>query len=182
MLQDFIIPFFTIGLAEFGDKTQLAVLGLSTKTKKHLPLILGVVLAFIITDGLAILLGDWISNFIPMDYIKIIAGIIFILFGVILLMNSKEEKEKYELKNPFISSFLLITMMEMGDKTQIAAALFATKFNPFLVFLGVITALLALSILAVYAGKFIVKKVDKKVVSKVAGILFILIGLSSFIF
>ena len=58
MFQDFFIPFLTIGLAEFGDKTQLAILGLSTKTKKHLSLILGVVLAFILTDGLAVILGD----------------------------------------------------------------------------------------------------------------------------
>ena len=181
MLQDFIIPFFAIGLAELGDKTQLAVLGLSTKTKKHLPLILGIVLAFIVTDGLAIILGDWISNFIPMNYIKIIAGIIFIVFGVIILMNNKKEKEKYQLKNPFLSSFLLITMMEMGDKTQIAAALFAAKFNALIVFLGTISALLVLSLLAVYAGKLIVKKVDKKVVSKIAGVLFILIGVASFV-
>ncbi|MBW2980489.1 TMEM165/GDT1 family protein [Candidatus Woesearchaeota archaeon] len=182
MFQDFFIPFLTIGLAEFGDKTQLAVLGLSTKTKKHLPLILGVVLAFILTDGLAIILGDWISNFVPMRYIRTFAGVVFIVFGIIILMNTKEEKTKYELKNPFISTFLLVSMMEMGDKTQIAAALFATKFNPVLVFAGVIAALLVLSLLAVYAGKFIAKKVDKKIISKIAGILFILIGVSSFVF
>ena len=55
------------------------------------------------------------------------------------------------------------------------------KFNALIVFLGTISVLLVLSLLAVYAGKLIVKKVDKKVVSKIAGVLFILIGVASFV-
>lgn len=179
MLQDFLIPFVAIGLAELGDKTQLAVLALSSKTKKHLQLLLGVILAFLIADGLAILLGDYITNFIPRDYIKIGAGIIFIIFGIVILMNNKEEKEKYELKNPFMSSFWLILASEMGDKTQIAAALFATEYNSWLVLLGVMLALTLLSLMAVYLGKIITKKLNKRTISITAGILFIMIGIWS---
>lgn len=180
MLQDILLPLITVGLAELGDKTQLAVLGLASKTKKHLQLLLGIILAFLIADGLAILLGNYITNIIPMNYIKIGSGIIFIIFGVIILSNNKKEESKYELKNPFISGFGLVLISEMGDKTQIASALFATKFNPVLVLTGVILALTALSLMAIYLGKFITKKLNKRTISIIAGILFIVIGILSF--
>ncbi len=179
MLQDFLIPLVTIGLAELGDKTQLAVFALSSKTKKHLQLLLGVILAFLIADGLAILLGDYITKLIPKEYIKIGAGIVFIIFGIIILMNNKEEKEKVELKSPFISGFSLILISEMGDKTQIAAALFGAEYNAYLVLAGVMIALTILSVMAVYLGKIISKKINKKTISIIAGALFILLGVLS---
>ncbi len=101
MIQDILIPFLAVGLAELGDKTQLAVLLLASKTKKHLQLLSGVILAFIIADGLAILLGDFIKNIIPMNYIKIGAAIIFIIFGIIILISDKKIKKNYSIKNPF---------------------------------------------------------------------------------
>ena len=45
MIPDVLIPFVTTGLAELGDKTQLSILLLSSKTKKHLELLLGVMAA-----------------------------------------------------------------------------------------------------------------------------------------
>lgn len=41
MIQEILIPFLAVGLAELGDKTQLAVLSLASKTKKHWELLLG---------------------------------------------------------------------------------------------------------------------------------------------
>lgn len=180
MIQDILIPFVTIGLAELGDKTQLAVLLLASKTKKHLQLLLGVILAFIIADGLAVLLGDFMTNLLPIDYIKAGAGAIFILFGIIILASHKEEKEECHIKTPFISGFLLILASEMGDKTQIASALFAAEFNPFLVLLGVIAALAILSAIAVYLGISVMAKMNKRAISIAAGALFIAIGVWSF--
>jgi len=180
MLADMLIPFAAIGLAELGDKTQLAVLCLSSKTKRHIELLLGIILAFVIADGLAIILGNYITSYIPIQYLKILSGITFIIFGIFTLMNSKEEEAQCELKQPFSSAFLLILISEMGDKTQIAAGLFATKYNPVWVFIGVIFALAVLSVMAVYLGKFIALKLNKRAISTVAGILFVLIGISFF--
>jgi Ca2+/H+ antiporter, TMEM165/GDT1 family len=179
MFEDIIIPFIAVGLAEFGDKTQIAILCLASNTKKYVELLLGIILAFIITDGLAILLGNFITSIVPLIYLKIISGVIFIIFGILTLMAKKEES-KCELGNPFMSGFSLILISEMGDKTQIASGLFATKFNPFLVFIGVISSLFILSVIAIYFGQFITKKFDKKKISMIAGTVFILIGISCF--
>ncbi|WP_342304472.1 TMEM165/GDT1 family protein [Methanolobus sp. ZRKC5] len=183
MIQDIVIPFLLVGLAELGDKTQLAVLVLSTKTTKYVSLLAGVMLAFILTDGLAILLGNFIANRIPMDYVQIGAGILFIIFGLTTLLNRKDDDDdgSYELKSPFMSGFALILVSEMGDKTQLASALFATQYDPVLVFIGVVLALLILSSMAVYVGRILMERIDKKTISTAAGVLFIVIGVSFFL-
>jgi putative Ca2+/H+ antiporter (TMEM165/GDT1 family) len=182
MIQDILIPFFLVGLAELGDKTQLAVLVLSTKTKQYTSLLFGVMLAFVVTDGLAILFGNFIAGKIPMEYVRLAAGSLFIIFGLLTLFSKSEDEEgTFELKSPFMSGFGLILVSEMGDKTQLASALFATQYDPMLVFIGVIAALLLLSTTAIYLGKMIVGRVNKRTISTAAGILFIVIGVSFFI-
>jgi putative Ca2+/H+ antiporter (TMEM165/GDT1 family) len=180
MIKAFIIPFLTIGIAELGDKTQLAILCLASNTRKYYQLLLGVILAFLIADGLAILLGDLLAGLVPASLVKTICGIIFILFGIFTLLNRKEEEAECKLKNPFLSGFGIVLLSEMGDKTQIASGMFAAKFNPFMVFLGVISALTILSLIAIYLGKYILSKLDRRIVSLTAGILFIIIGVYCF--
>ncbi|MDP2217863.1 MAG: TMEM165/GDT1 family protein [Methanolobus sp.] len=79
MIQDILLPFLLIGLAELGDKTQLAVLVLSMKTHRYTSLLAGVMLAFALTEGIAILFGNYIAQRVPMDYVRIGAGSMFIL-------------------------------------------------------------------------------------------------------
>jgi len=50
-----------------------------------------------------------------------------------------------------------------------------------MVFIGVILALTILSVMAVYLGKFIALKINKRTISKVAGIVFIVLGILCFI-
>lgn len=177
MISDILVPFAAVGLAELGDKTQLTVLCLASKTGRHFELLLGIILAFVIADGSAIILGNLITTYIPIQYIKIASGAIFVLFGIVTLMSKKHEDAVCDLKKPFASGFLLIFVSEIGDKTQIAAGLFATKFEPVMVFIGVISALTILSVMAIYLGKLIALKLNRRVLSNIAGIVFILVGI-----
>ena len=183
MVPDILIPLIVVGLAELGDKTQLSTLLLASRTEKHLHLLLGVILAFLIVDGIAILAGEWITHIAPKSLIKILSGAIFIIFGLLMLRNKREEiKTKYHFENPFYSGFILIFVSEWGDKTQIAAGLFATKYNGLMVLIGVVIALSLLSLMAIYLGKFVSNKVNRETITKIAGILFIVMGMSFFVF
>jgi len=177
-----LIPLIVIGLAEFGDKTQLSIFLLSSKTKKHLHLLLGVMFAFLIVDGAAVLIGSWIINIVPMRFIRTLSGIILIISGVSIL-RAKEVKGESRLysRSSFLSGFALIFVTEWGDKTQIAAGILATKYNPLMVLTGAVTVLGLLSIVAVYFGRFISNKISRKVLTRIAGILFILMGISFFL-
>ena len=175
-MQEILIPFVAVGLAELGDKTQLAVLCLASKTRNYLQLLAGVILAFVIADGLAILLGSFITERVPMLYIKLASGIVFIVFGILTLLKTKADDPQCDLRQPFASGFGLVLVSELGDKTQVASCLFAAKYNAVMVFIGVIAALALLSVVAVYLGRFIALKVNRRVVSRIAGAVFIILG------
>jgi len=179
-LDEILIPLVAVGLAEMGDKTQLSVLLLSSRTKQFFQLLLGVMLAFLLADGFAILVGSWVTNVVPVHLVKLISGAVFILFGLLILKGKQEEEEENSLspKSAFLSGFSMIFLSEWGDKTQIASALFATEYNPWMVFIGVMAALTILSIMAIYLGRFIAGRIDRKTITRIAGAVFMLIGLS----
>lgn len=178
---EIIIPLLAVGLAEMGDKTQLSILLLSSKTQEYLRLLLGVMLAFLLADGVAILLGSWVTSVIPVDLVKIVSGLVFILFGLLILKGDRDddaEESSLSAKRAFASGFTMIFLSEWGDKTQIASALFATEYDPIMVFIGVMIALLLLSVMAIFLGKFLSSRIDRRAITKVGGVLFLLIGLS----
>jgi putative Ca2+/H+ antiporter (TMEM165/GDT1 family) len=145
-------------------------------------LLLGVIIAFIIVDGIAVLAGTWVTTVVPINILKIISGFVFIFFGLLMLFKKeKDEKKKTYDKNIFLAGFLLIMLTEWGDKTQIAAALFSTNYNPIMVLFGTILALSFLSIIAIYFGKLISEKINEKLITKVGGIAFIILGIFFFI-
>ena len=178
MLQSILIPFTTILLAEFLDKSQIALLLLSAKTKHHFQLLLGALAAFAIVDGIAILFGSLLVSLIPEIYIKIAAALVFFAFGIMSLRTKEEAHGAIQSgKSAIIAAFSLIFLSEWGDKTQIASAVFATRFPPLFVFLGVMLAMFVLSLLALSLGTLLSKKVSAVKIRKTAGILFLLLGL-----
>jgi putative Ca2+/H+ antiporter (TMEM165/GDT1 family) len=78
----------------------------------------------------------------------------------------------------FLAIFGTVFLAELGDKTQLATLLFATRESISLltVFLAASLALIATTAIGVLAGSFISDQIDTKLLSYVAGIGFILIG------
>ena len=82
---DFKLLFTTFGmifLAELGDKTQLATFCFAAENKSRLTVFLGSAGALVITSLIATVLGCEASKLIPANYIKLGAGILFILLGL----------------------------------------------------------------------------------------------------
>ena len=75
--------------------------------------------------------------------------------------------------------FGTVFLAELGDKTQLATVLFASKpgVNLLTVFIGASLALMLSSLLAVAAGSVISQYVDPRYLSWVAGAGFIIIGI-----
>ena len=154
---------------------------MSSKTKKHGFLLLGVLLAFLIVDGIAIAAGSWVTSIIPLQIVKMISGVLFIVFGLVMLMRKEKEVEpKKAYHNAFISGFVLIFLAEWGDKTQIASGLFGTQYDAVMVLCGTILALALVSIMAVYFGKIIAQRINKKMLTRAAAVLFIIMGIVFF--
>jgi len=180
-LDDILIPLLAVGLAEMGDKTQLSILLLSSRTQEYARLVLGVMLAFLLADGLAILVGSYIDAVVPVTTVKALSGLVFILFGILILKEKGEEEESVQslsARGAFLSGFTMIFLSEWGDKTQIASALFATEYDPLLVLAGVMIALFILTLMAIFLGRYLSRRIDRKLMSRVAGGIFLLIGFS----
>lgn len=180
-LDDILIPLLAVGLAEMGDKTQLSILLLSSRTQEYARLVLGVMLAFLLADGLAILVGSYIDAVVPVKTVKALSGLFFILFGISILKEKGEEEESEQslsARGAFLSGFSMIFLSEWGDKTQIASALFATEYDPLMVFAGVMIALFILTLMAIFLGRYLSRRIDRKLMSRVAGGIFLLIGFS----
>ncbi len=183
IFEDVLIPFLAIAIAELGDKTQVSILLLSSRTKQYHYIFIGVFFAFLIVDGIAIITGNLVSSFVDVTIVKPISGIVFISVGAYMLLNIKhEKKEKAYNTSVLLSAFLMIFFTEWGDKTQVAAALFATRYHAVFVLFGTMLALSILSLLAIFCGKMLCSRLNQKVLGKVAGVVFIILGIMCFLF
>ena len=79
------ITFITVFLAELGDKTQLALLAFSAKEKRFWPIFIGAVLGLVLASALAVAVGNFLGELLPLNLIRILAGTAFILLGVLIL-------------------------------------------------------------------------------------------------
>ena len=83
--------FFTVFLAEMGDKTQLTTITLSSTTNKPLAVFIGSSIALILATLLGALAGGSIANLIPDFILKLLSGIVFLIIGINLLAEIKED-------------------------------------------------------------------------------------------
>ena len=90
----------------------------------------------------------------------------------------KEEDIKESRHNSLVlTSFLMITLMELGDKTQLVTMTLAARYGSMIgVFIGTILALMTLSSIAVIMGKAISERVPEEKFKKASATLFIALG------
>ena len=80
--------------------------------------------------------------------------------------------------NQFLTAFAAIFIAELGDKTQIAMiTLSASSKHPLSIFLGGALAMVLLTAIAVIGGDVVTRYVPARVLSKVAAVLFVVIGI-----
>ena len=80
----FFTTFGLVFLAELGDKTQLAALGLTAKSKNPLVVFLSASLALVVATLIGVLIGDALVRFIPEFWLKRGVALLFILVGLLL--------------------------------------------------------------------------------------------------
>ena len=77
----------------------------------------------------------------------------------------------------FVSSFFIIFLAELGDKTQLSAFAFASRSKaPLSVFLGASSALILTTVIAVVLGGMFGRIVPERIMKIVAAAVFITFG------
>ena len=83
-----LTTFGLIFLAELGDKTQLATFCFSADCNSKTSVFLGSAGALVLSSAIAVLFGAGVSRIIPVNYIRIGAGVFFVIVGIWTLYSS----------------------------------------------------------------------------------------------
>ncbi len=167
-------------VAELGDKTQIAILAMSARYG-YLPVFLGAGVAFAVLNAFAVTVGAVVARYVPEHVIRYVAAAVFIIFGVLSFRGEEEEKPQAERKasrSPFISALLVVSLMELGDKTQLALIALSGRYGyPLFVFIGGTLALWLTSFIGAIAGEGLARVVPFRYIRWISGVLFIVFGI-----
>ena len=176
---------------ELGDKTQLAVLSLSGRTRRGPAVFAGATAALLVLTLAAATLGAVAAEFLPERPLALAAGAVFVAIGLFMLWSSRGGREADDNRDARATrgvrvggargvaalAFGVTMMAELGDKSQLAViGLTARTGQPVEVFAGAAVALALVTLLGVLAGAIIARRVPQRSVSLVAGGVFIVAG------
>ncbi len=171
--------YLLIFAAELGDKTQLVCMMLAARYRA-LPVILGATVAFALLNLLAVIFGMAISSWLPESWLSLGVAVLFAIFGIqALRVEDEDEADALHEKSGrgvFLSTFLLITVAELGDKTQIAVVALSSTMPPVPVWIGATLALASTSALGVWAGRALLQRISLSLLHRIGGILFLLLA------
>jgi putative Ca2+/H+ antiporter (TMEM165/GDT1 family) len=74
-------------LAEMGDKTQLAVFGAATATRRPLEVFLGATIGLVLVTLLAVVAGHLAGHLISTRWLRVVGGALFVGIGLSLLLK-----------------------------------------------------------------------------------------------
>jgi len=79
--------FSLVLLSELGDKSQITILALATQSPFFIIVFIGSIIGFLIVNSIGAIAGDRVAARIPLKTVKIIVGLVFILFGVFIVLG-----------------------------------------------------------------------------------------------
>ena len=178
----FVKVFFTEFIAEMGDKTQLMLIALTSKYKLR-DIILGTAAAILVLNGLAVLAGGLVSQFIPDWFIKAVAALAFLYFAASTVAgdddDEEEEGSKSKIKFAPLAVFCTFFVAELGDKTQLTAITFGANEGmsaAFIVWIGCSLGLFAADILGMLVGYLLKSKTPDGLLNTLAFVIFSVFG------
>lgn len=202
----FLLAFVLVGLAELGDKSQLLLLGCAARYRP-MKVIVGAAIAIAVLQALGVFVGGLVGAYLPQKAVAIVAGVIFIGFGLVAWRSREEGSGECSGRTvrfgPVLTVATTLFLAELGDKTQMmtmsvaadpAAAIRAvgglgagfmvpeagTVLTGLGVWLGSSLGFLAADVVAIGAGTFLGSRLPERALSRVSAVVFVIFGLITF--
>jgi putative Ca2+/H+ antiporter (TMEM165/GDT1 family) len=184
VLEQFLASLLVVAASEMGDKTQLLVLAFATQCP--LPIVIsGVILGLLTTNLMATLLGTGIGMALPVAQIKLVAGVLFLVFAGWTLWGHSGESEEESIGKRLQSPLAIagaFFMAELGDKTQLAALTLAARYQSFWpVWLGASAGMILAIALAIGLGYFVGRKIPENALKWLSASIFGIFGIITII-
>lgn len=182
LLHPFLVSAGVVATAEFGDKTQLLALVLSSRFRKPLPIIIGILLATVANHAAAAWLGEWLGSLFTGDVLRWVLGISFLAGAVWVLIPDKLEQSdstgSVAAYGAFVATVASFFVAEIGDKTQIATVALAARFETLIpVVAGTTLGMLIANVPAVLLGNAASHRIPVVPIRIAAAVLFTVLGL-----
>lgn len=184
----FATTFGGIFLVELPDKTLVATLVLSTRYR-HLPVFIGVALAFLVQCIIAVSAGS-LLRLLPESVVAYVVAALFAIGAIILWRSASGSEEGEEAETAATTSalkmatisFTVLFAAEWGDASQLATAALTARYHaPFSVGLGAWLALIGVAALAIVLGKVIQKRVPLRLIQRIAAVIFAVFAVVSLV-
>ena len=170
-----------VALAEIGDKTMLLAIVLAARFGKPLPIVMGILVATLANHGIAAFLGQTVASLLEGPWFRYAVGAGFVAMAIWTLVPDKLD-ESEEPKAPRFGAFLTTTVaffiVEIGDKTQVATILLATKYEPlWQVIVGTTLGMLIANLPVVWMGHKFADRLPLKLARNVAATVFLALAI-----
>lgn len=173
----FLASLAFVVLSEMGDKTQLLAMAFASRYPWK-TVLWGVFAATLANHFLAVLVGDYLTVLVPIDFIKLAAAASFILFGLWTLRGDtlSDEDRRFNF-SPFWTVTIGMFLAEMGDKTQLATIVLAARYESIVpVWLGTTSGMVIADAVGIIVGVVLGKSIPDRFVKWFAAAVFILFG------
>ncbi|MDE2611866.1 MAG: TMEM165/GDT1 family protein [Burkholderiales bacterium] len=181
-LEAFVVSTGAVALGEIGDKTQLLALLLAARFRRPLPIIAGIVVATLLNHTGAAALGAWLAHALDPQWLRWGLGLSFVAVALWMLVPDKAEQGPTRTighLGVFGLTAVSFFLAEMGDKTQIATAMLAARYQALVpVIAGTTLGMLLADVPAVLLGERAVRLLPAAWVHRIAAAVFAAIGVA----
>jgi putative Ca2+/H+ antiporter (TMEM165/GDT1 family) len=187
----FLGIFVLMFLIELPDKTMIATIVMSTRARPS-SIVTGASAGFVVQMGIAVGAGGLLT-LLPEHVKNVIVAVLFLGGAAFLLFSNDEKTEAAGERQAqsehdstrfkeIATAFSVIFVSEFGDLSQIQAANFTVKTHqPLEVFIAASLALITVSFLGAYGGRFLQRIVPIKWIRLAGGVIFGALGVYTLI-
>lgn len=176
-----LTAFGIVFMAELGDKSQLLALALAARHRAWVVLA-GIAGAAATMLGAAVVVGAVVGTSLPQRPIQVVAGLLFLGFGVWTLRDDDDDDHAEEVggrsgRGGLLTTYLAFLVAEFGDKTMLATVVLATTRGALPTWIGATAGMTAASALAIVVGAQARTRLPERPVRLAAAGLFVLVGI-----
>lgn len=181
MLMTFLLSAGVVSIAEIGDRTQLLTLLLVARWRRPWPILAGIFVATLLNHALAAAVGQLVASFIGPDLLRWLLGLSFIAMALWALKPDDLDDAPEVRRNglgTFLATAVIFFLVEMGDKTQVATAALAARYDDLvMVTMGTTFGMMIANAPVAFCGEALTRRLPLKYIRWAAAGLLAVIGL-----
>ncbi len=178
-LAAFSAAFLLVVLAEMGDKTQFVAMTFAAKYNPF-KVLFAIFLGTVANFAIVIVIGQLLTEIVPIDAISLVASVAFIAFGVWTVREEKAEEGNVKLSRFGVVATVGIAFFvaELGDKTQLATLSLAVQYqSPISVLVGATLAMIVADGIGIVIGVVFCRRIPQRKLKWLSAVIFVLFGL-----